>query len=124
MSFPWLLLAEYLYIEGTSFAGDLPKLPSSLREFDASSTLINGGLTSENFEGLDSLSRLELNFLNFNQPIPTTLAALPSLEFLYMAFSGITGDLSFLSQMTSIAEIALDGNPGIVCMPRLSFLEC
>jgi hypothetical protein len=103
-----------LYIEGTAFAGDLPKLPTSLREFDASATLISGGLTAENFEGLYNLTRLELNFLSFDQPIPSEVAALPNLEFLYIVESGITGDLSFLNNSASIAEIVLDGNRNLV----------
>jgi hypothetical protein len=115
LSFVYFL--EYLYFESTAFAGNLPKFPVGLMELDASYTLISGGLDDANFAGLIYLEILDLNGLAFNQPIPETLASLPSLAYFFISDSQITGDISYIAFMTSIREHWIDNNPDLVSQP-------
>jgi hypothetical protein len=73
-----------LFLGKTQFGGSLSRLPLGLVEFDASHTLINGGLTAENFAGLDNLTWLLLDGCNFETSIPTEFSLLPKLEYFYI----------------------------------------
>lgn len=108
------MLIEYLYIQATSFAGDLPPFPTGLVELDLSSTLISGGLVGSNFVGLDELKFLLLDGCQFSTSIPTELASLPNLEYFYASDAMITGDLSYMSAMPSIFEHFVANNPNLV----------
>lgn len=54
---------------------------------------------------------MELN--TFNSPIPTELALVPNLQFLYARDSSLTGGLDFMQGMQSIRECWTDRNPGL-----------
>lgn len=45
--------------------------------------------------------------------VPTSLASLPSLKFLYIRDAKLTGDLSYMEYMPSIVERAVNKNPGL-----------
>ena len=100
-----------MFVGKTSFSGHIPRLPIGLIEFDASHTLIDGGLIASNFEGLDYLTWLLLDGCIFNSPIPTEMALLPNLQYLYTSDSMITGDLSYLKGMPAIFEHFAHNNP-------------
>jgi hypothetical protein len=102
-----------LYFHETSFAGPLPKMPVNLFEFDCSFTLINGGLTDENFAGLDNLNYVVVSGLSLSSSIPTVFGSLQNLEFFYAADSLITGDLSFMEGMSIMKQHWVDDNPGL-----------
>lgn len=94
--------------------GDLPTFPTGLIELDASNTFISGGLVGSNFKGLNDLNWLLLDGCQFDSPIPSELAGLPNLEYLYASEAGITGDLSYLNNMPALFEHFVDRNPGLV----------
>jgi Leucine-rich repeat (LRR) protein len=100
-----------LYFKSTAFAGDIPRLPSGIEEFDASFSLISGGLVAENFQGLNSLEYLVLSGNALNSTVPSVLATLPNLEFLYLSDAFISGDLSYMEGMESMIEHWIDLNP-------------
>jgi hypothetical protein len=102
-----------LYFHETSFAGPLPKMPVNLFEFDCSFTLINGGLTNENFAGLNNLNYAVISGLSLSSSIPTVIGSLQNLEFFYAADSLITGDLSFMEGMSIMKQHWVDDNPGL-----------
>lgn len=104
---------EYIYFQATSFAGNLPRLPTGLIEFDCSFTLLSGGLTDENFAGLNQLNYALLDGNAYNSSVPTVFGALSSLEFLYISDAFISGDLSYLQGMPAIVEHWIDVNPGL-----------
>ena len=95
----------------TSFKGPLPKLPSGIVEFDCSNTLHSGRIPEEVFQGLQSLKVLIMDGIDFQSTVPTSIAALPSLEILYIRETGLQGDLSYMQDMTAIVEHLVDGNP-------------
>jgi len=99
--------------EETAFAGDIPRLPDSLVNFDISFAYYTGGLLDANFEGLDKLSFVDLDGNAFNSTIPSVFGRLPSLEFLYLSDSFLSGDLSYMDGMSSIREHWMDTNPGL-----------
>jgi hypothetical protein len=92
----------------------LEKLPTGLVEFDASHTLIDGGLTASNFEGLNDLTWLLLDGCAFQTSIPTEFALLPGLEYFYISDSQITGDLSYMQNMPVLFEHFASNNPELV----------
>lgn len=102
-----------LYIHETSFAGPLPRMPVNLFEFDCGFTLINGGLTDENFAGLNNLNYVVISGLSLSSSIPTVFGTLQNLEFFYAADSLITGDLSFMEGMSIMKQHWVDDNPGL-----------
>jgi hypothetical protein len=104
---------EFLYFSGTGFAGDLAPLPINLVEFDASFTLISGGLVDATFAGLDMLNFLVLDGNAYNSSVPNVLGSLADLEFLYISDAFISGDLSYMEGMPSIIEHWIDVNPGL-----------
>jgi len=102
-----------IIVEETAFAGDIPRLPEFLVNFDISFAFFTGGLTEDNFEGLDKLSFVDLDGNAFNSTIPSVFGRLPSLEFLYLSDSFLSGDLSYMEGMSSIREHWIDTNPGL-----------
>jgi len=102
-----------IIVEETAFAGNIPRLPDFLVNFDISFAFFTGGLTEENFEGLDKLSFVDLDGNAFNSTIPSVFGRLPSLEFLYLSDSFLSGDLSYMQGMSSIREHWIDTNPGL-----------
>lgn len=99
--------------EETAFAGNIPRLPDNLVNFDISFAFFTGGLTDGNFEGLEKLSFIDLDGNAFNSTIPSVFGRLPSLEFLYLSDSFLSGDLSYMEGMQSIREHWIDTNPGL-----------
>lgn len=102
-----------LYFQETSLAGPLPKMPQNLFEFDCSFSLINGGLTDENFAGLNNLNYMVVSGLSLGSSIPDVFGSLQNLEFFYAADSLITGDLGYMRGMPSIRQHWVDDNPGL-----------
>jgi hypothetical protein len=88
-------------------------LPTGLIEFDCSFTLISGGLTEENFAGLNLLNFALLDGNAYNSTVPAVLGTLSNLEFLYLSDAFISGDLSYLQGMPAIVEHWIDVNPGL-----------
>mmetsp|Transcript_11159 Transcript_11159/g.25949 ORF Transcript_11159/g.25949 Transcript_11159/m.25949 type:complete len:790 (-) Transcript_11159:333-2702(-) len=99
--------------EETAFTGDIPRLPDFLVNFDISFAYYTGGLSDANFENLDKLTFIDLDGNAFNSTIPSVFGRLPSLEFLYLSDSFLSGDLSYMSGMSSIREHWVDTNPGL-----------
>ena len=81
-------------------------------EFDASFSLISGGLVAENFVGLESLEYVVLSGNALNSTVPTVFGTLPNLEFLFLSDAFISGDLSYMAGMDSMIEHWIDLNPG------------
>jgi Leucine-rich repeat (LRR) protein len=92
-----------------------------LYELDCSYTLISGGLTAENFAGLDNLNYIVLDGNYYNSSVPLVFGQLQNLEFLYIADAFISGDLSYLEGMPKIVEHWIDFNPALVG-PIYSFI--
>jgi len=99
--------------EETAFTGDIPRLPDFLVNFDVSFAFFTGGLSDENFENLEKLNFIDLDGNAFNSTIPSVFGRLPSLGFLYLSDSFLSGDLSYMNGMTSIREHWIDTNPGL-----------
>jgi len=99
--------------EETAFTGDIPRLPDFLVNFDISFAFFTGGLTDANFENLEKLNFIDLDGNAFNSTIPSVFGRLPSLEFLYLSDSFLSGDLSYMEGMSSIREHWIDTNPGL-----------
>lgn len=90
------------------------RLPTHLREFDGSYTLLSGGFINANFDGLNQLEYLVLDGNFLDSSVPTALNQLAKLQYLYIADSGITGDLTYLQQgMPSLREHWIDFNPAL-----------
>jgi hypothetical protein len=108
---------EYLYFGSTSFEYDgvppqIGKL-TKLKELDFSYTLFFGELNGAAFENLSNLKYLVMDGNAYNSSLPTQIVNLPQLEYLYVGFSFLEGDLSFLPQMPTIFELWIDDNPGL-----------
>ena len=108
-----MLSLEFLFFQATAFAGNLPRLPTGLIEFDCSFTLISGGLTDETFAGLNRLDFALLDGNAYNSSVPNVLGSLPSLRFLYISDAFVEGDLSYMQGMPAIVEHWIDINPGL-----------
>ena len=106
-------LSERLYIQATSFAGNIPRLPINLFELDMSFTLISGGLTDANFENLDRLNWVLLDGNAYNSSVPSVFGRLQNLQFLYISDAFVSGDLSYMNGMSEIIEHWIDVNPGL-----------
>ncbi|KAL3919048.1 MAG: hypothetical protein SGILL_003951 [Bacillariaceae sp.] len=104
---------ETLIVEETSFAGDIPRLPPNLVNFDISFAFYTGGLTDASFSGIDSLNFIDLDGNAFNTTVPQVFGSLPNLQFLYLSDSFISGDLSYMQGMQSMREHWIDTNPGL-----------
>jgi len=104
----------YLYIQNTVFSGALPpNLPSGLVELDIANSMISGGLQGSTFEKLTSLRFLLMDGVQFDSTIPSEIAQLPNLEYLFATDAMITGDLSYMESMSVIFEHWVDRNPGL-----------
>lgn len=99
--------------EETAFSGDIPRLPENLVNFDISFSYFTGGLIDTNFESLQELAFIDLDGNAFNSTIPAVFGRLPSLEFLYLSDSFVSGDISYMQGMPSIREHWIDTNPGL-----------
>ena len=94
------------------FAGSLPsKFPNGLIELDIANSMITGPLDGKAFEGLTALRFLLMDGIQFNSSIPTEIASLPNLEYLFATDAMITGDLSYMEDMSVIFEHWVDRNP-------------
>ena len=93
------------------FAGKLPsKFPNGLIELDIANSLITGELVGAAFQDLTAMRFLLMDGVQFNSSIPTEIAALPNLEYLFASDSMITGDLSYMESMSMIFEHWVDRN--------------
>lgn len=107
-----LLLIEFLYVGQTGFSGDIPLLPSGLIEVDFGFSLIDGGLADSNFGLSTALEYINFAGNAFNTTVPSVFSTYQNLQFLYLADSFISGDLSYMQGMPSIFEHWIDQNPG------------
>eukprot|EP00531_Pseudo-nitzschia_arenysensis_P017906 CAMPEP_0116144110 /NCGR_PEP_ID=MMETSP0329-20121206/15815_1 /TAXON_ID=697910 /ORGANISM="Pseudo-nitzschia arenysensis, Strain B593" /LENGTH=601 /DNA_ID=CAMNT_0003639487 /DNA_START=129 /DNA_END=1934 /DNA_ORIENTATION=+ len=104
----------YLYLQNTGFMGKLPpKFPEGLVELDIANSLITGGLPGDAFSGLSSLRFLLMDGVQLDSSIPTEIATLPNLEYLFATDSMLTGDLSYMENMPVIFEHWVDRNPNM-----------
>jgi len=102
---------ETISVEDTSFGGSIPRLPDGLVNFDISGSFFDDGLDDANFEGLELLNFVDLDYNMFDSSIPSVFGRLPNLEFLYVSSSFIKGDLSFMNGMPVLRELWIDNNP-------------
>mmetsp|Transcript_28743 Transcript_28743/g.61699 ORF Transcript_28743/g.61699 Transcript_28743/m.61699 type:complete len:546 (-) Transcript_28743:220-1857(-) len=108
---------EYLYLGTTSFEYDgipsaIGKL-TALKELDVSYSLYFGSLNGETFSNLSNLRYLVMDGNAYNTSLPSELAQLPELEYLYAGFSFLEGGIDFVSSMEKIVELWVDDNPGL-----------
>eukprot|EP00536_Pseudo-nitzschia_multiseries_P014689 jgi/Psemu1/291589/fgenesh1_pg.752_\ len=104
----------FLYVQNTLFSGKLPKkFPEGLIELDIANSMITGSLEGAAFEGLNSLRFLLMDGVQFNSSIPSEIANLPSLEYLFATDAMITGDLGYMESMSVIFEHWTDRNPDL-----------
>ena len=82
--------SEYLYFEGTAFAGDLRNLPNGLVDLDWSFTVI-----SEFVPQASSLIWVFIDDNAYNALIPTEITPLLNLEFFYVSDVFSDGNLSY-----------------------------
>jgi hypothetical protein len=85
---------------------------TSLEFLDMSYTFFYGPLDGTVFTPLTNLTYLEMggNYYEFN-PVPDEIASLPNLKQLYMEFSYLSGDLSFIELLNpNMIEMWLDIN--------------
>lgn len=73
--------------------------------------MITGDLQGAAFENLTSLRFLLMDGVQFDSSIPSEIAKLPNLEYLFATDSMITGDLSYMESMPVIFEHWVDRNP-------------
>lgn len=102
-----------IIVEETGFTGDIPLLPENLVNFVIKNAFYTGGFTNDNFALATQLNYLNLDGNLLNTTIPSVLADLPDLEYLYMSDNFMIGDLSPLQGLPAIKELWADGNPGI-----------
>ncbi|KAG7339381.1 two component regulator [Nitzschia inconspicua] len=102
-----------IIVEETAFAGDIPRLPDNLVNFDISFAFYTGGLNDANFEGLNMMNFIDLDGNAFNSTVPSVFGRLPNLEFLYISDAFISGDLSYMNGMPAMRENWIDTNPGL-----------
>ena len=106
---------EYLYLGTTYFQYDgvppaLGKL-TKLKELDFSESLYNGALDGATFSNLSNLRYLVMDGNSYDSSIPSELARLPNLEYLYAGYSSLEGGLDFMTLMPKVVELWLDDNP-------------
>jgi hypothetical protein len=87
---------------------------TKLEILDMSYTLFFGALDGTIFLPLSSLNYVEMGGNSYNSSLPTELASLPELEFLYMEQSNLSGDLSFMKYLTKMVELWTDFNPDLI----------
>jgi hypothetical protein len=86
---------------------------TNLVEYDCSSTLYFGELRGEIFTNLTLLEYLAIGDNSYNTTIPTEIADLPNLQYLYLHRCDLHGDLEFLPTMKSLQEFWIDKNERI-----------
>lgn len=108
----YISLTEYLFVGFTGFSGWMPTLPPGVLEIDFAYTLIHKGFDDSVFADATLLEYANFGGNNFNTTIPSALASLPNLRFLYFVQCELRDtDMSFLEHMPSIYELWIDGNP-------------
>ena len=108
----FFICSGYLYLQNTGFSGRLPpKFPEGLVELDIANSLITGDLQGAAFENLSSLRFLLMDGVQFDSSIPSEIAFLPNLEYLFATDAMLTGDLSYMENMPMIFEHWVDRNP-------------
>lgn len=107
------LRSAFFFFKDTAFSGPLGRLPDNIQEFDCSFSFISGGLTDENFAGLNQLQFADFDGNAYNTSVPQAFTNLQRLEFLYMVDGFISGDLSYMIGMPAIREHWIDTNPGL-----------
>ncbi|VEU39079.1 unnamed protein product [Pseudo-nitzschia multistriata] len=103
----------FLFFKNTAFSGPLGRLPDNIREFDCSFSFISGGLSQQNFQGLNSLVFANFDGNAYNSTVPSAFSSMPNLQFLYIVDGFISGDLSYMIGMPSLREHWADTNPGL-----------
>jgi hypothetical protein len=107
-----LSFLEYLFVGSTGFAGLFPPLPVGVLEADFGYTLIHKGFDDPAvFADCQLLEYLNLGGNALNTTLPTTLTALPQLQYLYVHDCMLQGNLDYLTSMPAILEHWIDGNP-------------
>lgn len=125
-----------LFNEGVSWVGDLLNLEAlllgsnaiveeglpanwkflaKLRSMDVSYCLFHGAIADDFFETFPDLEYLDIGGNMFNGSIPSTIASLWSLKFLYMEYTDLQGSLNPIlkSGLPAIEEIWCDDNPDL-----------
>lgn len=105
----------------TMYLGQVPKLPSTLQEFDCSYCRHTGPIAEDVFAGLNVLVLASLDGNDFQSSVPVSLASLPNLKYLSLRNASIIGDLSYMERMASIVEHSMDDNPDL-SGPLFSFI--
>jgi hypothetical protein len=75
-----------------------------LRDIDLSYTVLHGDVRPEVWAQLTNLEYLEMGGNAYNTTIPLEIASLPNLDSLYLENSYMSGDLSFMDNMTVICK--------------------
>ena len=83
---------------------------TDLTELDLSYTLMFGPLDGTIFANLTRLAALELGGNSYYSPIPDEIASLPNLQRLYAENTHLTGNISFIADMSVIFELWIDQN--------------
>lgn len=84
---------------------------ANLVEYDCSYSLYHGLLRGEAFQNKQNLVYLYIGGNIYRSTIPSQITDLPKLQYLYVEYSDLTGDLSFLVNMPQIEELWIDRNP-------------
>ena len=108
---------EYLYLGSTFFQYDgipsvIGKL-TALKELDVSESLYFGSLDGATFSNLSNLRYLVIDGNMYNSSLPSDIAQLPNLEYLYAGFCSLQGGFEFLTSMQKIIELWVDDNPSL-----------
>lgn len=74
-------------------------------EYDCSYTLYYGELVDTPFVGLNNLNYLVLSGNVYQSSLPPAVVNLPSLEYLYVADTTLTGTMDFILDMPLIFEV-------------------
>ncbi|CAB9503813.1 Receptor-like kinase [Seminavis robusta] len=107
---------QYLFYGRTFFQNDngIPSVIGTLtrlKEYDCSYVLYDGPLDGSTFVNLTNLEYMDLSGNRYNSGIPSQLASLPQLQFLYGVHADLTGSLDFVLDMPAIIELWVDNNP-------------
>jgi len=84
-----------------------------LEYLDISDSMFSGNLNDEAFAPLVKLQHLGMGGNNFNSQLPSTIISLPNLKRFYIEDASLKGDISFISAMSNLVELRMNGNPGL-----------